>query len=675
MIGTGRNRRERSSGAMAFALLALVGVVGSASPADAQACSDFGGVLDGFAGDIAPSQLQIDQNCTIRNYPASNPIDTNFSFFTQPGQNDERWLVIFDNVVHTGNMSCNSVLEHKIWFVNGSSSKIKQNCQNLLIPVEKIDKAIPPGPPFAAIGVPFTYTLTMPVLFDPATDTVIDDQGSANDLHGITLIDDLNETGVDLSYVSHTATLESSGAPVPHTFSNVGGVLTFDNFPIVPAGEQIIIQLTVVLEDTPANAPGTSFINIARWDFGRLIDGVFYEPLPGENGISEPLTIAAPELVMTKTGPATLGLTLNLGQFGTFRLDLQNTGQTEAWDVTLLDRLPDGPTGGMCDTTPEILSAQVFEADGSTPASGPLVPGTDFSVSYSGAPTCEWTLVMLTPDTVIGSSQRLIIDYRTKLDADSQDGAALTNVAGATEWWNGEDTNPDRVVFSRTLTNGTPGTADHEDEHTVDVALFGLFYEKSVENLDSGANPATTAAPGDDLRYTLRLQATDVPLTGLTFRDDLGSLNAGARFVPGSLNVVSLPAGAVDASDPNGGANGDGLLEVTGIDVPASSEVVVQFEIALDATLADGTVVANQSDLISGGTDIADSDDPNVNGQADPDVPGDEDPAGGIRAFAKDVEHRGGRAVINTLVPVDAIRIEAQLGTGRQNSLPCAFRW
>ena len=66
-------------------------------------------MLDGFVHPVAPSQIKIDGNCTIRNYPASNPLSTNISFLTQPGQTDERWLVIFDNVVHTGQMSCNAV--------------------------------------------------------------------------------------------------------------------------------------------------------------------------------------------------------------------------------------------------------------------------------------------------------------------------------------------------------------------------------------------------------------------------------------------------------------------------------------------------------------------------------------------------------------------------------------
>jgi len=249
------------------AVLFAVSSLGAASSAQAADCSDYpGGVLDGFAGTIAPSQLKIDRNCTIRNYPASNPLVTNFSFLTQPGQGDDRWLVVFDNVVHTGQMACNVVAGHKIWFTNGSSTQIQDGCQNLLIPVEKIDKQNPSGPASAAIGVPFTYTLTMPVLFDSATGTVINNSGSLNELHSVTLVDDLNATGADLTYLSHIAYWEDTGTPVAHSFSNLGGVLTFDDFPVIPIQDQIVVEVTVVLDDTPGNSPGTSFINTAKWE-------------------------------------------------------------------------------------------------------------------------------------------------------------------------------------------------------------------------------------------------------------------------------------------------------------------------------------------------------------------------------------------------------------------------
>ncbi|MGD8745911.1 MAG: SdrD B-like domain-containing protein, partial [Gammaproteobacteria bacterium] len=617
-----------AGGSFVLRLFACLVLMLSAQTALAEDCSDYpGGIIDGAEGTPAPSQLQIDRNCTIRNFPASNPLNTNFSFLTQPGQTDQRWIVIFDNVVHTGEMACNDVAGHKIWFTNGSSTSIKEGCQNYLIPVEKIDKQNPAGQSTAFIGVPFTYTLTMPVLFDPATDTVINTEGSLNDLHGVTLWDDLNATGVDLTYLSHTAYWLNSGDPVSHTFSNVGSNLTFDNFPIIPAGQQIVIELTVVLEDTARNAPGTRFINTAKWDFGRLIDGEFFEPLPGEWGISDPLTIAGPELAVAKTGPATL----NLGESADFTIDVQNTGNRDAWEATILDRLPDGITGGMCDAEPEILGARVFAGDGVTPVpgKGPLAAGTDFSLSYSGAPVCELSLSFLTPAATIAPGERLIITYRTQLDADTQNGVSLTNVAGATQWFDVDDSNSDRRTYNRTLTDGTVGVVDHEDAHTVSVALSGYFFEKTVANLATGQNPAATAAPGDRLRYTVRLRAVDIPFNNVRFYDDLGAMNAGPVFDPGTLTIVpgTIPPGAdVSNTIPDGGTNGAGILDVRNLNVAAGSEVAIQFDVTLASALLDGTVVTNQAELIEGGVKIADSDDPTVNGLADPDVPGDEDP-------------------------------------------------
>ena len=255
-----------------------------------------------------------------------------------------------------------------------------------------------------------------------------------------------------------------------------------------------------------------------------------YEPLPGENGVTPPMTIAAPELVVTKTGPATM----NIGEWGDFVVDVVNAGLSDAWDVSLRDLLPNGATGGMCDLAPELLSAQVFAADGVTPVPGKpaLNPGGDYSLSYGAAPSCVLDVSMLTTAGVIGPNERLIVRYRTQLDADTQNGVALTNVAGAIRWFNGDDSNPDRQPYTRTLTNGTPAIADHQDPHTVTVALAGYFFEKSVADLTSGANPAATAAPGDTLRYTLRFRSFDQAIGGFRIRDVLDALNPTATFVP-----------------------------------------------------------------------------------------------------------------------------------------------
>ena len=619
----------KAGGGRAILLLLLLFALSllAATPALAIDCvADAGGIIDGFVNyPVSPPQINIDGNCTIRNYTASNPLTSNISWF---GNNPTSWLLTFDNVVHTGNMSCNLNSQgNKIWFVNSSSTSVQTKCLSLLIPVEKIDKQNPPGPPVVSIGVPFTWTMTIPVLFDPATGTVINNQGSVNDLHGITVIDDLNATGVDLTYVSHTITWLDNGQPVPHTFTNVGNVLTFDNIPIVAAGRQFAIALTVVLDNTnPPNAPGTQFFNTAKWDFGRLISGTFFEPLPGENGVSPPLTIAAPNLIVDKTGPATM----NLGLFGNFTIDVRNNGLIEARDVTIRDLLPDGATGGMCDMTPQIQSAQVFAANGTTPVpgKGPLVQGTDYTLSYIGAPACQLELTMLTDAAAIAPTERLIIRYRTQLDANTQNGVALTNVAGAIRWFNDDSSNPNRVGFIRTLTNGTVSVQDHEDAHTVTTALSGWFFEKTVADLTSGANPATTAAPGDTLRYTLRFRNLGSAISNFSIRDELDALNTPAAFAPGTLALVTVPPGAnVSNTSSTGGAKGTGLLDVRALNAPANSTVLIQFDITLASPLANGKIVANQSTMrLSSGSTFALSDDPGVNGAADPNVPGDEDP-------------------------------------------------
>ena len=603
-------------------LFAVLLLLCGAQSVQAENCSDYpNGLLDGAAGTPAPIQLQIDRDCTIRNYPQSNPFDSNINFYSEPSDPAvQRYLVVFDDVYYTGQMSCNDNdnHNHRIWFTNGTvATNLQPQCRSLFIPVEKIDKTIPSGQTTATIGVPFTYRLTMPVLYDPLTGTVINNQGSLDDLHGVTVWDDLNETGAALSYVSHVAYWEGSGTPVAHTFTNVTGFLTLDDFPIIPAGEQIIVELTVVLDDVPANAIGTQFINTARWDFGRLIDGEFFEPLPGERGISPPLTIAAPNLIVDKTGPATL----TLAATGQFVVDVVNSGLSEAWNVTVVDRLPNGPTGGMCDAPPVISSV--------TLAGTPLTEATHYTLDYTSSPAnCQLTLTLLDAAGPIGPDGHLILTYEAELDADTQNGASLTNVAGATEWFNGDSSIAGRQPYTRSLTNGTVGIDDHQDAHTVTVAITGYFFQKTVANLTSGANPTATAAAGHTLRYTLRLVSATEVFTNVRIYDELDALNALPAFVPGTLNLVAWPAGAdISNTSSTGGANGTGVIDIRNLNVPTAGQIEIQFDVTLAATLPAGTVVTNQSALrLADNTPRAISDDPNVNGPANPDVAGDEDP-------------------------------------------------
>jgi hypothetical protein len=324
--------------AAVFGFLALLLTVASPAHGAEKFCSDppYYGVID---GDIrpAPTQISIDTDCTFKNFPQSKPLTTTINFHT----NDPTiYLIIFDNVYFTGHMACANV-DHRIWFSNSSDYGSSNACQDLFIPVESIDKENPSGQTTAAVGVPFTYTLTLPAM-------TLGGGPSVNDLHSVALWDDLTATGADLTYVDINAYYAGSNIPVtlvPEDNPDApGGVwtpknLSYKKIPLIPAGEQIVVEITVVLDDTAANAPGTQFTNTAKWMFGRLIDGTYYEPLPGEWGISEPMTIVGPDLVLTKTGPATV---VNLGEWAEFTIDVWNSGtwSGDAWNVNILDQLP-----------------------------------------------------------------------------------------------------------------------------------------------------------------------------------------------------------------------------------------------------------------------------------------------------------------------------------------------
>ncbi|NCF14312.1 MAG: DUF11 domain-containing protein, partial [Gammaproteobacteria bacterium] len=394
-----------------------------------------------------------------------------------------------------------------------------------------------------------------------------------------------------------------------------------------PPGEGCTDRVTIVAsaEPTTFNVDGVDYtLEMSFLDNGSPVDEFITREgdTVNSSGLVGQFTLP-PGLTVTKTGPAAM----RLGEWGDFVLGVQNESESDAYNATIVDLMPDGATGGMCDMTPEILSARVFEADGVTPVpgKGPLDAGTDYSLNYDNA-ACELTFITLTPASVIGINERLMIAYRTQLDPDSQDGVTLTNVAGATEWFN-EDAS---TMYSRTLTDGTVGVGDHEDAHSVIVDLPALQFEKTVINVTTGEDPGTVATPGDTLRYTLRIEnAGNTPIDGFDIVDELDSLNATPMFQAGTLNVIQpLPAGADDSNtNANGGAAGTGLLDIRGLSIGGlGEEVVVEFEVQLAPVIANDSMVLNQSQANSLGYPIAISDDPYVDGVADPNVADDENP-------------------------------------------------
>jgi len=473
----------------------------------------------------------------------------------------------------------------------------------------------------APIGQPFTYRITVPATAQPTA------------LHDVRILDDLSTSAGSLTFISvATPTFPAPSWTPVNTGSATNLVIEDATVGIdIPAGEQAVIDVTVRLVDTvpgvdPPPAPnntGALFSNTADYTYNQ-INGDGSTQQPGGSDASPNITIVGPDmLVMDKSGPAAMSVGIPAG----FVLDIENTWSGPAWNLTIVDRLPDDPVnGGTCGTGPSNISVQFFD-DAGAPIPGVLVEGTDYTVSFAGAPTCEWTLQLLSAAGALEPTEHLVINYETVLDPDTQNDVVLRNVAGVTQWY-GYDPNAVSAAphqYTYPLTDGTPGESlDQEDAHTVDTEAPVLEFYKHVRNVTTGQNPGFNASPGDTLHYTLEIINSGLGgLTNFTIVDEVDALNSPARFVAGSLTLTIVPAGAdTTGTDPLGGTNGTGLINITNLNIGAagggSDTLMVEFEVTLVPVIPSGTVVLNQAGLVSIIPTTIPSDDPNVGGGADP---------------------------------------------------------
>ncbi len=299
-------------------LLLLALWLGQASIAHAQSpvqfsCrDDFAGLIDGNVVQPAAVERQARHQLHHPQLPGRNEHELQFD------NNDPTpYLVIFDNVVHTGQMSCNALggpqdLVHE-QLVERNPAAVPE----LFIPVEKIDKQSP-GPYAShrrAVHLPAHDSSAV----RPASGRIIvDDQGSANDLHsdhrhGRSQRDRRSADATSVTPLSGRTTARLCRT----TFSNVGGLLTFSGFPLVPADRQMLIEHHRRARGRRRRMCRDAVRQHgASGQFGRFIDGVFYQPLPGEWGITPPMTIAAPNLVVDKSGTTVLGGTSSTSASG-----------------------------------------------------------------------------------------------------------------------------------------------------------------------------------------------------------------------------------------------------------------------------------------------------------------------------------------------------------------------
>lgn len=98
--------------------------------------------------------------------------------------------------------------------------------------------------------------------------------------------------------------------------------------------------------------------------------------------------------------------------------------------------------------------------------------------------------------------------------------------------------------------------------------------------------------PGDTLRYTITLvESAGVAVSGASVIDHIAANLAGF-----SASSITIPSGATNASTYGGtGASGKGLLNVTGIDIPASGSATITFDVQVAAGLTPGATIDNSA--------------------------------------------------------------------------------
>ncbi|WP_444889967.1 isopeptide-forming domain-containing fimbrial protein [Microbulbifer sp. DLAB2-AA] len=471
--------------------------------------------------------------------------------------------------------------------------------------------------PTASIGEPFNYRITIPQTPQPAA------------LHDVSVLIDLSASAADLEFIG-AAKVSGKNAFTPQNTGSASALVIADttNGIDVPAGEQVVIDVTLRLRDSnPPNVDGFMFSNSASYSYNYDNDNPAMGQGAGAGNTTLDMQVVEPTAItLTKTGPASL----QSGLPGTFTLDLHNIGTGPAWDISVTDILPDNNPGGMCETAPNNFAAQITDAAGTAIAT--LSEGTDFNTAFDAA-SCTLTITSIGAGAMLAADHHLLLSYDATLDADTRDGDTLTNIAGVTLWHSWDSSAPEARQYTRPApTDGTPGVLDHEDAYTLSASVPKVTFYKTVENVTRGQNPAATASPAEVLRYTLTLKnISGVDVSGIEITDDLGRLNSLPLFQSGSLQLVTAPASSDSSgTDASAGTHGSGLLKVTNLDLAASGSagdsIQLIYEVSLASVIDSGTTVLNQAQVQLPGQLLKNSDDPNINGTDDPDAAGDEDP-------------------------------------------------
>ncbi len=193
-------------------------------------------------------------------------------------------------------------------------------------------KQNPPNPT-ATIGQEFTYTITVPSV--PQTTA----------LHDVRILDNLGAVNANLTLVSLSKVSGSQAWTPVNTGTPTNLVIADTTSGIeIPANEQIVVGVTVRLNNVGSNAIGLAFNNTASYTYNQL-DGDVTTQKSGASSVTANMTVVEPKLTAVKvatnaTPGKAAGAPISGGDLLQYVVTINNIGSATAYDVNVVDTLP-----------------------------------------------------------------------------------------------------------------------------------------------------------------------------------------------------------------------------------------------------------------------------------------------------------------------------------------------
>jgi len=483
---------------------------------------------------------------------------------------------------------------------------IDQREQFASSPTSSVDLLTPtPGfmtkvaePTAVAVGELVTYTFTVPETPVSAAlfDVDIDDQLPT----GVRCVSSPNPCNVRYGTGnSATGDLQSSV-----TAGNVLGITTADGGVDIPANQQAVIAIDVIVTDTVNDADrvgeaGTDFVNEATYTYEQANGNS--ANLSGGAAAEAPVTVEEPNIILTKDGASTIDL--DGSSSARFEVWAENSGNSTANNLVLVtvlaEQLRESPPSDVVLTVHDGIGGNVLRT---------LAESTDYITSYDATAGQLQVELLDSADAVLPEGEVINLQYDAVLnsalsnDLSDLNGLDIVNTTTAIRWRSGDSTNADARNYQRALGAGTDDDGDDaQAAHTVSVNAPVLGLIKRVDNL-TNALSTPNADPGDLLQFSIDIMNAGAIAANVDFSDDIDALNDTTVFVAGSLaNIQISPASTPNVptndSDIAGGVRATGSVAFSNIDVEAGQTRTVSFQIRLVRPIPNGTFAYNQAQV------------------------------------------------------------------------------